>query len=67
MRRGAGVVEQGCLLSSYTAKSCVVGSNPTLSASSIAGLFTVAYRQRNFLVSIGILSQIAILWVLGTF
>ena len=27
------MVEQGCLLSSYTAKSCVVGSNPTLSAS----------------------------------
>jgi hypothetical protein len=31
-RRGAGVVEQGCLLSSYTGKTGIGGSNPPLSA-----------------------------------
>src|SRR5712692_10391057 len=31
-RRGAGVAEQGCLLSSYTGKTGVGGSNPPLSA-----------------------------------
>ena len=31
--RGAGVAEQGCLLSSYTGKTGVGGSNPPLSAS----------------------------------
>ena len=35
MRRGAGVAEQGCLLSSYTGKTGVGGSNPPLSARSI--------------------------------
>jgi hypothetical protein len=30
--RGAGVAEQGCLLSSYTGKTGVGGSNPPLSA-----------------------------------
>ena len=32
VRRGAGVAEQGCLLSSYTGKTGVGGSNPPLSA-----------------------------------
>jgi hypothetical protein len=32
-RRGAGVAEQGCLLSSYTGKTGIGGSNPPLSAS----------------------------------
>ena len=32
LRRGAGVAEQGCLLSSYTGKTGVGGSNPPLSA-----------------------------------
>ncbi len=37
-RRGAGVVEQGCLLSSYTGKTGVGGSNPPLSATVILAL-----------------------------
>src|SRR6202142_1008332 len=31
-RRGAGVAEQGCLLSSYPGKTGIGGSNPPLSA-----------------------------------
>src|SRR5271168_1022881 len=40
-RRGAGVAEQGCLLSSYPDKIGIGGSNPPLSASShIAHAYT---------------------------
>jgi hypothetical protein len=34
LRRGAGVAEQGCLLSSYPGKTGIGGSNPPLSAMS---------------------------------
>jgi hypothetical protein len=39
-RRGAGVVEQGCLLSSYTGKTGIGGSNPPLSAKRFYRLMT---------------------------
>jgi hypothetical protein len=40
-RRGAGVAEQGCLLSSYPDKIGIGGSNPPLSANINGGLFRI--------------------------
>jgi hypothetical protein len=38
LRRGAGVAEQGCLLSSYPGKTGIGGSNPPLSAIALFSL-----------------------------
>ena len=42
-RRGAGVVEQGCLLSSYTGKTGIGGSNPPLSATPFIFKYLTSY------------------------
>ena len=44
-RRGAGVAEQGCLLSSYTAMSGIGGSNPPLSA---IFLYALKHLKKNY-------------------